>query len=236
MKPIANRIRAWLKISFVLPLIFWALASPALVVMARSPGKFTATSNMTTPRYGHTATLLADGRVLIAGGGMIASAQPHLVFKTLASAEIYDPVMGTFTATGNMVIPRSNHTATLLPDGKILITGGAPNSEGIGSSPASAELYDPSTGTFTATGEMTEARSYHTATLLRNGQVLIAGGFQVLAGNASRFLASAELYDPSSGSFTATGNMTEPSSDTATLLADGKVLITRSIVFTPEET
>ena len=162
------------------------------------------------------------------------------VFKTLSSAEIYDPGTGTFTATGNMTTPRSWHTATLLPDGKVLIAGGGVYQITAFSSPltlASAELYDPDTGTFSATGNLTTSRASHTATLLNNGTVLIAGGLQDPAGvylaSAVVFLASAELYDPSTGIFTATGNMTSPWADTATLLANGKVLITRDDLVTP---
>jgi hypothetical protein len=201
--------------------------------MAQSAGTFTATGSMTTARIFHTATLLADGRVLIAGGDMMEAKTVHPPpFKTQSSAELYDPRSGTFTATGNMMTPRSWHTATLLPDGRVLITGGGVTNAAQGAfgdpSFASAELYDPDTGTFSATGDMTTARYGSTATLLNNGKVLIAGGFQRDPGALNiRILASAELYDPSTGTFTATGDMTSEWADTATLLPNGKVLITR---------
>ena len=183
-------------------------------VMAQSPGTFTRTGNLSTARQLHTATLLTNREVLITGGSSVP--RP---FSVWASAELYDPATGTFTPTGSMTASRFSHTATLLPNGKVLIAGGDSNVFEFGSSArASAELYDPSTGTFTATGEMTTARSWHTATLLNNGRVLVAGG------SRNRPLASAELYDPLKGTFAATGEMTNPGSQTATLLSNGKVL------------
>src|SRR5262245_39696100 len=188
----------------------------SLEAAAQTAGTFAPTGNMTTPRTLHMATLLDDGKVLIAGG-------LGLGLRTLASAELYDPSTGMFTATGQMTTPRTAYTGTftLLPDSKVLATGGRADD---GHALANAELYDPDTGTFRATGSMTTPRAGHTATLLNNGKVLIAGGWDGVSGS----LASAELYDPSTGTFNVTGDMSSASADTATLLFDGRVLITRS--------
>src|SRR5262249_36546919 len=186
------------------------LFGPAFDAAAQTAGTFRPAGDMTTPRALPTSTLLPDGRVLIAGGN--SSCCKGL---TTASAELYDPSTGTFTTTGNMTTPREYHTATLLPNGKVLIAGGGFRIDGMLRPLASAELYDVGTGTFVATGSMTTEHA--TATLLNNGKVLVAGGFPI----------SAELYDPSTGAFTVTGSMSYPWADTATLLPNGKVLITR---------
>ena len=128
-------------------------------------GTWSATGSLAVARYYHTATLLANGKVLVAGGR--SSSSPS------ASAELYEPANGTWSATGNLAAPRRDHTAILLPSGKVLVAGGA----GSNSNPvATAELYDPASGTWSATGSFITARSNHTITLLPNGKVLIVGG------------------------------------------------------------
>jgi len=144
------------------------LFGPTLEVAAQTPGMFMPTGSMTTPRVLHTATPLADGTVLIAGGRrVVRSAGPTVVFVTYSSAERYDPNTGTFQATGSMGTSRAYHSATLLPDGRVLIAGGVEvtyletthsTTDAIRSS---AELYDPAGGRFIPTGEMTTARYGH---------------------------------------------------------------------------
>jgi hypothetical protein len=224
------------------------------IALTRPEAGFMPTESMTVARDAHTATLLQDGRVLIAGGTDGSS--------SLVSAELYDPTSQAFTATGNMTIARLGHSATLLANstlpnyGKVLVAGGGSQI---------AELFDPTAGTFTATGSMLAQHLGQTATLLRNGQVLIAGGETAtaelfnpstgtftatgsmlvsLTGHTATLLpnghvliaggeaptgatSAAQIYDPASGKFTSTGNMSEGrSGHTATLLADGTVLIT----------
>ena len=218
-------------------------------------GTWTATGSLATARDFHTATLLRNGKVLVAGGDGLDS-------QSLTSAELYDPASGTWTATGSLNTARFLHTATLLPNGKVLVAGGYNDSGYL----ASAELYDPASGTWTATGSLATARDRHTATLLPNGKVLRRRRFQrrgsrkhgtLRSGQRDlghqqpqhrargshgdiaaqrqgarrrRFqltdLASAELYDPASGTWTATGSLTTARFiHTATLLPNGKVLV-----------
>jgi hypothetical protein len=238
--------------SFVFPLLLVGAAGHAPTTLAQTAGTFTATGNMTTARSGHTATLLQDGRVLIAGGGS-------------ATVELYDPSTGTFTATGATTASKYLSSAILLPDGRVLLSF--------------AELYDPSTGAMTATGSMIDGHAGY-PTLLANGKVLIAGGERGGCGIAvnpelydpstrmfslagpyvdtgapslafapatllpgGKVLISsepaAELYDPVTNAFSLTASMTavvswggQPTIPTiivgraATLLPNGKVLVT----------
>jgi hypothetical protein len=152
--------------------------------------------------------LFQDGKVLITGGNSTGAA--------INSAELYDPDSGAFTAVGDMAFHRTQHTATLLLNGKVSIAGY--------SSTSTTELFDPGTQIFSIAGQMTVRRGDCTATLLQDGKVLIAGsGFKISVGDANE---SAELYDPTTGTFTVTGSMAVPREfgHTATLLSDGKAL------------
>ena len=173
-------------------------------------GTFSITGSLAVARDGNTATLLPNGKVLVAGGSGTGD--------SLNSSELYDPATGAWVATGNLAVGRSYHTATLLPNGKVLVAGG----DGGGTNTlSSSELYDPATGTWTATGSLTVARFIHTATLLPNGKVLVAGGWR-----STGYLNSAELYDPATGNWTATGSLAVARGDyPATLLPNGKVLV-----------
>ncbi len=181
-------------------------------------GTFTPTGSLNTGRLYHTATLLDNGMVLIAGGSDNNG-------KILASAELYNPATGTFTLTGSLNTARELQTAAMINgttingtmiNGMVLIAGG----QGSGGALASAELYNPTTGTFATTGSLNTARLYHTATLMNNGVVLIAGGYN--GGD----LASAELYNPTAATFTPTLSLNSARyRHTATLLNNGMVLI-----------
>jgi hypothetical protein len=192
------------------------LASPAVQV-ARS-ATFVDTGSMTANRENHTATLLPDGTVLVAGGVINADSNPQV---DLSSAELYDPDTGNWTQTNSMRTARFDHTATLLTNGTVLVAGG----DGASGPLSSVELYAPATGTWNSINPMNTARAAHTATLLPNGDVLVTGG----AGgslNALSVLSSAEIYNPGTGQWTPAQPMrTARVAHTATLLNNGKVLV-----------
>jgi V8-like Glu-specific endopeptidase len=175
--------------------------------------KFTLTGSMRTAREGLAATTLPDGRILVAGGDDHDCDTCNHVFS---SAELYDPNSGKFSPTGSMNAQRTDATATLLDNGKVLIAGGQDENGEL----SSAELYDPHSGKFSLTGSMTVGRLDHTGTLLKDGRVLVAGGDSTIADT------TAEIYDPATGKFSPTGQMTADHVEgTATLLSDGRVLI-----------
>lgn len=161
-------------------------------------GTWSTTSLMSTHRSGHTATMLPDGRVLVAGG------------SNVGTTEIYTPASGTWAAASNMAVSRSGHSATLLPDGRVLVAGG----NLLGGNGTDAELYDPASNTWSNAGSFAQIGFGSPATLLTNGRVL------VMSGN------SASLYDPATNAWTPTGSMNTPRDyHRATLLGDGHVLV-----------
>src|SRR5881296_3134717 len=199
-----------------LPRPWWLLALTLGIVSpasAQAPGTWAPIADLNQPRAEHTATLLASGTVLIAGGRDAAD-QP------LASAEIYDPATGGYTLLASpLPAPVWGHTATRLGDGTVLIAGGT----GDGGLPvAAAQLFDPATDTFTALDPMSTPRARHTATLLRDGRVLMVGGT-----DGSKPLASLEVYDPTTRTFSRASSalVLARQDHTATLLPDGRVLV-----------
>jgi sugar lactone lactonase YvrE len=189
------------------------------VLLARSAGIFTTTGSMNTARIGHAATLLGNGKVLIAGGYSVSITGT----SAIASSELYDPGAGTFAPTGSMNPALGFIIATLLPDGRVLLVG--TTNPFYNDSVAIAELYDPATGTFASAGSLLKISRPVTATLLNNGRVLVTGGSDQDPFAYSGY--TAELYDPSTGVFAATGNMARSHYiPAAVLLPSGKVLIT----------
>jgi hypothetical protein len=197
-----------------------SLAPSASPTRPPAAASWSATGSMSKAREYHTGTLLADGKVLVAGG--------FLCCPTLADAELYDPTTGTWSATGSMTTARRLHTASLLADGNVLVTGGLPDIWDPAKPRNSAELYDPTSGTWSATRTMIMARSNHTATVLADGRVLVAGGMAAATGGPQDRidLSTVEIYDPAAGTWAATGSMiTARDTHLAVLLADGRVLV-----------
>ena len=180
--------------------------------------RWAATGSMKSPRTLHGAVLLPSGKVLVVGGRAIEDTG-----DPLASAELFDPTSGTWKPTGAMSIERQNHTVTLLRDGKVLVAGGKNGNSGGKKFFASAEIYDPQTETWAATGPMAHDRSQFTATLLGDGRVLVAGGASLPFWIA---LNSAEIYDPKSGTWSPAGKMTASRwNHRAVLLPSGQVMV-----------
>jgi hypothetical protein len=183
----------------------------AVVAAQASAAGFTAVQPMQQIRDTAKAALLPSGNVLVVGGAAGVAGTP------LASAEIYNPLSGTWSPAAPLAAARYDHTITRLPNGKLLVAGGSNGAHNL----ATAELFDPATGTWSATGLMSDARSLHSATLLSSGKVLVAGGLGEFA-----TLNTAELYDPATNNWTPAPLMSSPRSNhAAAALQSGKALI-----------
>jgi len=181
-----------------------------------STNSWSATGKMTALRGYHSAAMLPNGQVLVSGGtnGNIGSNGYDLTI--LKSAELYDPAAGKFTATGKMSTARMGHASTLLPNGKVLVTGGIYSEKPRlrwAAATNTTEVFDPATGSWSSAGTMSTLRAYHSATLLPSGKVLVVGA------------GSADLYDPNTNTWTATGSpISKSTASPAVLLQNGKVL------------
>lgn len=170
---------------------------------------WSVTGSLIQGRGEHTATLLTNGKVLVAGG---------YAGPVLTSAELYDPTTGSWSSTGSMHEVRTRHSATLLADGRVLVAGGWN-----GGFTAGAEIYDPTSGMWTATNSMSTPRANHSAIRLPDGRVLVAGGSAI--NGTGHALATAEIFNPSTGNWTPTGRMTiEREHFALAALNDGRIL------------
>ena len=192
--------------------------SAAAVLAGVSSGAWNPTGSMSIGRFYFTATLLQNGKVLVAGGATDTE-------SATATAELYDPVTGGWATTGSMHDARAGFSATLLRNGKVLVEGGSSNSV---LALASAQLYDPATGAWSVTGSMNQGRQQHSAVLVQNGSVLVSGGNidrSPCADFCVTTITESQIYNPSSGQWTAVGELTIPRSFfTTTLLPNGRVL------------
>jgi len=179
--------------------------------------QWTLTDSLATARASHTATLLPNGQVLIAGGYTGA-----LMFPYTSSAELYDPSSGAFTTVASMNSGRSEHTATLLPDGRVLVVGGRSKPAGSVIYLSSCEIYNPTAGTWSAASSLPAARADHTATLLADGRVLVVGGQ-----NADGTFSTALIYDPAADEWVTVAAAMSGGrrNHSATLLLSGELFI-----------
>jgi len=207
----------FIKLASSIALIF-VVTLVAATSLAQAPGTWTRTGSLSSARFAFTAVLLKDGRVLVAGGinGTFSS--------VLSSTEIYDPASGKWKLTGDLNTARAYYAASLLADGRVLVAGGCTDTTCYAATPA-AEIFDPATGKWQATGAMSTDRRGFSADLLQNGNVLVIGG--CTAGPCSSVLVSSELYDPATGLWSLSDRLSYARSDfRATLTASGKVLAT----------
>jgi N-acetylneuraminic acid mutarotase len=185
-------------------------------------GAWVAAGRMHVARTHTTATLLHDGRVLVVGGGAVGSPS----FATTNRVDLYDPETGTWTEAASMSVARGLHTATLLPDGRVLVAGGSSKTYGTkGVVTAAAEIYDPATDAWHTVAPMAVKRYVHSAAILPDGRVLVAGGWSY-TGSTDPSLSTAEIFDPASNSWSATASMAGGRAEyRLAILRDGRVLV-----------
>lgn len=209
-------MRAIASLVAALVALFGAAACQAKTQQPASVGPGTwrvaTLGTMSVERATHQATLLVTGEVLISGGCAGTGCD-----SVHASAEIYDPGTRTFRPATSMATARAGHSAVVLPDGRVLVSGGWTGERAT----SSAEIYDPATARWMPAGEMTAARASHSAVSLPDGRVLITGGGAGGLGD----LATAEVFDPDTSTFSAIGPM-QTNHYLATALANGRVLLT----------
>ncbi len=206
-----------LALALTMGIVLKPLWSPVSQVHASGLGSWTVTGSMTAQRYYFQMVLLQTGKVLAIGGFSVIGQG----IGPVASAELYDPSTGQWTPTGSMQLARAAFTATVLPNGHVLVAGGQCNCGSNGDT-ATAELYDPATGTWSPTGSMAITRVNHVAVLLSDGNVLVAGGY-----NGNNTDNTAEVYDAATDTWAVTGSMATPRyQPAASLLEDGTVLVT----------
>jgi N-acetylneuraminic acid mutarotase len=181
---------------------------------------WTPTGGMHTARASHTANILPNGLVLVAGGTGEGGG-------ALSSSELYNPASGTWNITGNLHVGRVSAQSVLLPNGKVLTMGGCIKNDCLSSTTRRAEIYNPVSGTWTVTGSMRTARAEFVAVLLPNKNVLVAGGCTSYNVNGCMAVTTAaELYNPATGTWTSTGAMrTARMAMTGTVVLNGKALI-----------
>ncbi len=188
--------------------------------------KFTSTGNLRTPRVGHTANLLPNGTVLVAGGTNNLTDVTKAVFGTLSSTEIYNPTTGTWSNGRNMSRRRLGAGSAVLPNGRILITGGVTVNFIFPGVTSRCEVYDPTSNRFSGTGSLPRAAAAQELTALTNGQVLATGGATLSGLTSIKAIPNAATYDPKTGRWSALPNMRDARSvHGAIQIAAGRVLI-----------
>jgi hypothetical protein len=181
-------------------------------------GTWNITASLNTARNSHTATLLPNGKVLVVAGGYWSGGPCPCYFNDLNSSELYDPATGTWRITASLNTARNSHTATRLPNGKVLVVAGSHANGDLNSS----ELYDPATEMWSVTASLNTPRLDHTATLLPGGNVLVVGGYKV-AGNILESLTSAELFEQNVTPSLSINDVTVAEGDAGTVTATFQV-------------